>query len=85
MSSHTRIILGFLGLVTAGFAVRALQTGIFYGRDFRPWDRNENPRVFALHMLSALLFIVWCGFAAAGFSMPDIFASLGLGAFFPQR
>jgi hypothetical protein len=36
-------------------------------------------------MLSALLFIVWCGFAAAGFSMPDIFASLGLGAFFPQR
>ena len=42
MSSHTRIILGFLGLVTAGLAVRALQTGIFYGRDFRPWDRNKK-------------------------------------------
>ena len=40
---------------------------------------------FALYMLSALFFIVWCGFAAADFSMHDIFASLGLGAFFPQR
>jgi len=47
MPPYFRIILGCLAIGGAGFTIRALWTGVVYGRNWTPYSRDAQPGMFA--------------------------------------
>src|SRR5260370_36792112 len=54
MPLYFRIILGCLAIGGAGFTIPALWTGIAYGRDWNPPNRDEAPRAVGLLQVAHL-------------------------------
>ena len=82
MPSYFRVILGCLAIAGAGFRIRALSTGIVYGRGWTPYSRDEQPGMFAFLVFGNLVGIAVCLWLAAGYSLEDFLAPFGLGALF---
>jgi hypothetical protein len=82
MPLYFRILLGCLAIVGAGFTIRALQTGIVYGRNWTPYNRDEQPGMFASLMFGRLVGISICLWLAAGYTLDNFLAPLGLSGFF---
>jgi hypothetical protein len=64
-----------------GFTIRALQTGIVYGRNWTPYNRDEQPGMFASLMFARLVGISICLWLAAGYTLDNFLAPLGLSGF----
>jgi hypothetical protein len=77
-----RVLLGCLAIVGAGFTIRALQTGIVYGRNWTPYSRDEQPGMFAFRMFGNLVGIAICLWLAAGYTLENFLAPLGLSTLF---
>jgi hypothetical protein len=82
MPLYYRVILGCLAIAGAGFTIRALRTGIVYGRDWTPYSRDEQPGMFAFRMFGQLVGTAVCLWLAAGYTSDDFLAPFGLSAFF---
>ena len=82
MPLYFRIVLLCLAIVGAGFTLRALQTGIVYGRGWTPYDRDKQFGMYALVMFGHLVGITICLWLAAGYSGQDFWGPLGLGGLF---
>jgi hypothetical protein len=80
MPLYFRIILGCLAIAGAGFTIRALWTGIVYGKGWTPYSRDEQPGMFATLVFGNLVGIAVCLWLAAGYTMEDFLAPFGLGA-----
>jgi hypothetical protein len=81
MPLYFRVLLGCLAIVGAGFTIRALQTGIVYGRNWTPYNRDEQPGMFASLMFARLVGISICLWLAAGYTLDNFLAPLGLSGF----
>ncbi len=82
MPLYFRIILGCLAIGGAGFTIRALWTGIAYGRNWTPYSRDEQPGMFAFLVFGNLVGIAIYLWMAAGYTLEDILAPFGLRALF---
>jgi hypothetical protein len=80
MPLYFRIILGCLAIVGAGFTIRALWTGIVYGKGWTPCSRDEQPELFAFRVFGNLVGIAICLWLAAGYTLQDFLAPFGLTA-----
>jgi hypothetical protein len=81
MPLYFRVLLGCLAIVGAGFTIRALHTGIVYGRNWTPYNRDEQPGMFASLMFARLVGISICLWLAAGYTLDNFLAPLGLSGF----
>jgi hypothetical protein len=81
MPLYYRVILGCIALISAGVIIRALQTGIVYGKGWTPYDRETQFGTYALVMFGHLVGLCICAWLAAGYTADDFFVPLGLGAF----
>src|SRR6266404_5816992 len=82
MPLYFRVILVCLAIAGAGFTIRALWTGIVYGRGWTPYSRDEQPGMFAFLVFGNLVGIAICLWLAAGYTLEDFLAPFGLGALF---
>ncbi len=80
MPLYFRIILGCFAIAGAGFTIRALWTGIVYGKGWTPYSRDKQPGMFAFRVFANLVGIAICLWLAAGYSLQDFLAPFGLGA-----
>jgi hypothetical protein len=82
MPLYFRIILVCLAVAGAGFTIRALQTGIVYGKGSTRYGRDEQPGPYAFVMFGHLVGVTICLRLAAGYQLDDLLAPLGLSGFF---
>ena len=82
MPFYYRIILGCLAIAGAGFTIRALWTGVVYGKNWTPYSRDEQPGTFAFRVFGNLVGIAICLWMAAGYTTQDFLAPFGLSGLF---
>jgi hypothetical protein len=82
MPPYFRILLGCLAITGAGFTIRALWTGVVYGRNWTPYSRDAQPGMFAFLTFGNLVGIFICLWLAAGYTSEDFLAPVGLSGLF---
>jgi hypothetical protein len=82
MPPYFRIFLACLAITGAGFTIRALWTGIVYGRNWTPYSRDAQPGMFAFLTFGNLVGIFICLWLAAGYTLEDFLAPVGLSGLF---
>jgi hypothetical protein len=82
MPPYFRILLACLAITGAGFTIRALWTGIVYGRNWTPYTRDAQPGMFAFLTFGNLVGIFICLWLAAGYILEDFLAPVGLSGLF---
>jgi hypothetical protein len=65
-----------------GLTIRALWTGVVYGRNWTPCSRDAQPGMFAFLTFGNLVGIFICLWLAAGYTLEDFLAPVGLSGLF---
>jgi len=82
MPPYFRILLACLAITGAGLTIRALWTGVVYGRNWTPYSRDAQPGMFAFLTFGNLVGIFICLWLAAGYTLEDFLAPVGLSGLF---
>lgn len=82
MPFYYRVILACLALLGAGFTIRALWTGVAYGKGSTRYSRDEQPGIFAIVIFGHLVGTTVCLWLAAGYTLDDFLAPFGLRGLF---
>jgi hypothetical protein len=82
MPPYFGIPLACLAITGAGFTIRPLWTGVVYGRNWTPYSRDAQPGMFAFLTFGNLVGIFICLWLAAGYTLEDFLAPVGLSGLF---
>jgi len=82
MPYYYRGILACLAVAGVGFTIRALKTGLIYGKGSIPYRRDEDPGMFAFMVFGQFVGVIICLWLAAGYRQDDFLDLLGLSGFF---
>ena len=82
MPPFFRILLACLAITGAGLTIRALWTGVAYGRNWTPYSRDAQPGMFGFLTFGNLVGIFICLWLAAGYTLEDFLAPVGLSGLF---
>jgi hypothetical protein len=82
MPPFFRILLARLAITGAGLTIRVLWTGVVYGRNWTPYSRDAQPGMFTFLTFGNLVGIFICLWLAAGYTLEDFLAPVGLSDLF---